>query len=341
MISESWLTYEETAQVADNLWRHKKAVSAQTIYDALGGRGSKATIQKHLHRWRSILDELPTPSDPVLQAVKQVWDQLQSETKAQLLEEEKNYQSKLQEAQKAQQAAERENNLNQEALQITQTELTKVVEQAKLFQANLTQEKTTRHLTEERLQSAEQRLKDKERFYDQQLQSLRTEHDKTVALLKEQIVSQQKTIHEMKEQSEQQRHKYLTELDSLRITNHKLDQQLIKIQLLEQQAQEQNRKLHSENDQCAATLHQLMQEKEKLVEELQGTNQNLAVTRKELEHVKKQADDYFQQHQETLQQLMQSQQQAVLMEERFKRAETEWHALKALLPKKEMQKEKS
>lgn len=62
-------------------------MTAKTLYDEMGNRGSLGTLQKYLMQWlRQEVGELPEPPDNITLAVKKVWQSIERKAQATLNE---------------------------------------------------------------------------------------------------------------------------------------------------------------------------------------------------------------------------------------------------------------
>ncbi len=221
------VSYEEVAQAAEELRSQSETPTIERIRHLLGGTGSNTTISKYLHEWRySIGTHHPSSSDPVQIAVQRVWQQLRDETNDEInkIKEESNQlisQAQTSEKLALQKAEERQNqltHLNDEFHVLQGNKEILVLDFKKLQQEHA--------LLQERYKGLEERYADFQRISVKHQEDMSHAHKKELNHVMDKLQLQeeanQKLISELKTHNENQRQRFIVEIDSLKIQNHQL-----------------------------------------------------------------------------------------------------------------------
>ena len=92
-MARTGISYSDVELIAEQLLQQEQVPTIEKIRNSLG-TGSNSTISKYLTEWKNhrlrananVLPPLSTPSDPVNEAVKKVWQQLQADNTAKMEE---------------------------------------------------------------------------------------------------------------------------------------------------------------------------------------------------------------------------------------------------------------
>ena len=232
------ITYEEVELTAEHLLQEGVEPTIERIRFTLG-TGSNTTISKYLKEWRSvrlkanpnILPALKTPPDPVNQAVARVWQQLQEENEAKIKEIEAAANQRIDEANSEKAFAIEE----KEQLIADSQDLRNLLKESRQQNAELEKKQIDINqkyaALEAKLLAIEEAYSTFKQWANDAVSNIDNKSEKLIAELQSQLkdleVNKNETISNIKENSEESRHKYIAEIDALKVEKQKLQQQIV------------------------------------------------------------------------------------------------------------------
>ena len=232
------ITYEEVELTAEHLLQEGVEPTIERIRSTLG-TGSNTTISKYLKEWRSvrlkanpnILPALKTPPDPVNQAVARVWQQLQEENEAKIKEIEAAANQRIDEANSEKAFAIEE----KEQLIADSQDLRNLLKESRQQNAELEKKQIDINqkyaALEAKLLAIEEAYSSFKQWANDAVSNIDNKSEKLIAELQSQLkdleVNKNETISNIKENSEESRHKYIAEIDALKVEKQKLQQQIV------------------------------------------------------------------------------------------------------------------
>tara|TARA_Y100001001_G_scaffold164056_1_gene194932 strand:+ start:1620 stop:2615 length:996 start_codon:yes stop_codon:yes gene_type:complete len=232
------ITYEEVELTAEHLLQEGVEPTIERIRFTLG-TGSNTTISKYLKEWRSvrlkanpnILPALKTPPDPVNQAVARVWQQLQEENEAKIKEIEAAANQRIDEANSEKAFAIEE----KEQLIADSQDLRNLLKESRQQNAELEKKQIDINqkyaALEAKLLAIEEAYSSFKQWANDAVSNIDNKSEKLIAELQSQLkdleVNKNETISNIKENSEESRHKYIAEIDALKVEKQKLQQQIV------------------------------------------------------------------------------------------------------------------
>ncbi len=317
MSANEWLTYEEVAHIADELWLQKKPVNITALSQRLG-RGSNATIKKHIATWSKELDNKPTLPDPITKAIKIVWENLEQQAQAKIDEAQQKAQQELGQLQEKHEQTLEElqlsfntidnlnHQLNEQALAHSrlQNDYLKLKDE-------LEAEKQAKASAQEASELANRLLIEHEKATEAQLRQQQQQHDQAIQLLKEQIsqlkAEHQQALQQLKQDYENNLHQVDLQVKDLQSVNHNLTQQLQQAELrIQNQANELNL-LTNNHSQLSTEYEALNINYQALIKAAKEQDKQYAVIQTELIYAQHRADDYEKRYGDTQQLLLSSQ----------------------------------
>lgn len=268
MSGRGGVTYEDVANIAENLLQDRKNPTIANVRAGLGNTGSNLTISRHLNQWRNTrlpeiinnkLENL-TPPDSVNMAVKGVWEKLK--------------QAQIQELEKLQtlQAAEVDelkainHKLNDELAKAFKrideltTENTVLKTDHIQMQNTLEVEKEARLLAQGELTSCQNHLNHQLQVNEDQktecqlaIAELKGSHDIEINNLKDGL-----TV--AKDAMEDYRTRYMVDVDNLKTKNEQLEKQVFDVALSRRDAEAAKQRFKLDLDQAKKELDILRQE---------------------------------------------------------------------------------
>lgn len=249
-----WVTYQDVAEAAEAIAAQGEVPTAIRLREYLG-RGSNTTLQKYLNKWKQ---NKPTvnaePPDPVNQAVKHVWEKLNSASQEELLKVKEDANHKLTTAN------ERIKTLEEERAHFAQSwsnakqtiaELNQLLQDT---QQALSLKEQALELSQTKEALLEKSNNDLKESYAKSIHELVLHHQNAIAILQEQINKERAAKHSdfsaLIAAQENQRHQWIVERDRLLITIEKSTQQ---IKALENIAQNLNEKMATLAETVAAS----------------------------------------------------------------------------------------
>jgi len=263
------LTYEEVELVAEKLLKQGISPTIERVRHELG-TGSNSTISRYLSEWKSqrlmatteVLPTLKTPSDPVNEAVKRVWQQMndENEDKIKAIKAATDEQVQLAQTERGSAIAERdrlsedtqalrdllkEGRQKNAELEKRQLDLQQQVEiiTAK-YDVQTKNNRDNQLLTDTLLSELKQQLDSIKEIRTRELQTLKQQYEKENT--------------KIKDMAEEQRHRLIVEYDNLKIENQKLQAQLAGKDVVLEGVQDKITTLQTSIEQHHQELHHLM-----------------------------------------------------------------------------------
>lgn len=267
-MSRQGVTYEDVAGVAEQILRQRENISNEKVRKMLGDTGSFSTIAKYLNRWRN--ERLPQligdnfneilPPDPVNQAVLGVWEQLRQAQKQEL---ERLKASQLAEINELKDTNYQLNDALNNALkridELLRENASLKTEQNKM-QETLELEKETRFLAQGALTECKVNL-------EQQINTikdLKTEQRLAITELKgahsEEVANLKEGLGVAKGAMEDYRHRYMVDIDNLKIKNDQLEKQVFDLALARRDAESAKQRLKQDLELSQKELDSLIEE---------------------------------------------------------------------------------
>lgn len=233
------ITFEDVVIAADQIKHEGANPTIEKIRLALGA-GSNTTISKYLHIWKQKLspnvdmNEKSTTPSRVLAAVDSVWQQIREQADAEIekIREESRQQIELAQKQ-AIEALEERQKLNQEYVAL-QESYHAVSAEKEILTLDLRKLREEHNLLNARYDGLDGRYTDMQGMATHQLKMATDAHQNEMARLEQSIhqlkESNQKLVDEIKEQSEQERHRQMMVIENLKTDYQKQEKRVIELQ---------------------------------------------------------------------------------------------------------------